>query len=118
MRTDIPNDPIYLYVISDADRPGIVKIGYAADPHSRVRKLQTGNAGTLVLHHAEQVPRSFARALEKSLHRDMHHRHVKGEWYRMTVTEAVDQVQFTLIRYIGELEEEAAFASELATFTT
>lgn len=115
---DLPDeDAVYLYVIKDTGRPDTVKMGYATDPEKRVRKLQTGNATPLSLHHAELVPRGFVRVLERHLHKDMHHLRVKGEWYRMSADDAVRQLQFTLIHYLTELEDEVAFQREVAVIS-
>ncbi|MFB9558646.1 GIY-YIG nuclease family protein [Streptomyces roseoviridis] len=65
-----------IYVIG-SHGSGIVKIGYAANPHERLRTLQTGNPALLVVlwsHEGDE-------ALEGHLHATFAEHRVRGEWF-------------------------------------
>lgn len=88
---------MYVYIIaSSADT---VKIGYSADPEKRLSQLQVGHERKLELVHKEFVGETQAPILEKLIHRDMRHRCIHGEWFKVTHSEAVLMVKFAVIRY-------------------
>lgn len=91
----------FLYVIA-ADEQGPVKIGLSKHPDRRLRQLQTGHACKLVLHHAEPVEDGQVRALERIVHEQIRHRRMQGEWFDLTVPDAIAEVQFVMIRYGDE----------------
>jgi hypothetical protein len=90
----------FLYVIGAAIG-GPVKIGISGNPDRRLGQLQTGHADRLQLFHREPVIREKARLLERLLHRDIGYMRAIGEWFNMTVEQAIAHVQFTLIEYDG-----------------
>ncbi len=93
----------YLYVIAvDGRESECVKLGFADDPERRLRELQCGTPDRLVLHHAEPVAANQVRRFERALHRDMHHRRQRGEWFDLCVDEARKHVVFTVMRYEPE----------------
>jgi Meiotically up-regulated gene 113 len=83
----------FLYVIA-ARKEGPVKLGLSQDPQRRVRQLQTGSAEQLVIHHVEEVSDARVKLAESALHRMLGHRRMKGEWFNMTVEEAIADVTF------------------------
>ena len=89
---------MFLYVIG-AVEDGPVKLGFSADPDRRVNELQTGHCHALRVYHAEPVCPDKVRLFERLLHRDMRYQRARGEWYNLTVEEAIAQVRFTLIQY-------------------
>jgi hypothetical protein len=102
---DIPAEPEphYIYVIA-ADSAGPVKLGISFDPDRRLRELQTASPVTLNIHHREPVNASLVKTLEKILHRDLAHHRRRGEWFGLSVEEAIKQVAFTMIRYADETD--------------
>jgi predicted GIY-YIG superfamily endonuclease len=92
----------FVYVIAPSP-DGPVKIGFSADPHRRVRQLQTGYPGRLTLHYSEAFSAARAPLMEKIIHRTISYKRKSGEWFDMSVEDAVAEVQFALIRY-GEVE--------------
>lgn len=88
----------FLYVIAGY-REGPVKLGFSADPERRVKQLQTGHAEPLYLFHQEPIMADRARLYEGLLHRDIRHHRMRGEWYNLTVEQAIAHVQFTFIEY-------------------
>jgi hypothetical protein len=97
----------YLYVIGGSAL-GPLKLGISADPDKRVSQLQTGHAERLQVFHREPVAAGKARLFERLLHRDLNHHRAIGEWFRLTVEQAIGHIQFTIIQYddIDNLAEE------------
>ena len=89
----------YLYVIA-ASPEGPCKIGFSANPEKRVRQLQTGHAYLLKLQYSQVVPNHEARRIEKQIHRTIGYRRSQGEWFSVTVDEAIAEVQFGLMSAI------------------
>jgi hypothetical protein len=90
----------FLYVIG-AHTSGPVKLGISAVPARRVKQLQTGHSARLHLFHEEPVSNTIARVMERLLHRDVGYLRLRGEWFQLTVEQAVAQVKFTIIQYEG-----------------
>ena len=76
-----------------------MKLGISLDPERRLGQLQTGHADHLHLYHTAPVPVEKARLYEKLLHRDIGYRRARGEWFNLTVEEAIAHVEFTFIEY-------------------
>lgn len=91
----------FVYVIAPSPE-GPVKIGFSADPHRRLRQLQTGYPGVLTLHHFQPFCEDRAPLMEKIIHQTIAFKRKKGEWFDLTVEEAVSEVDFALIRYGDE----------------
>lgn len=88
----------FLYVIA-ASPEGPTKLGFSIHPERRLSQLQTGHAEPLVLFHAEPVPSEKARLYERLLHRDIGYTKLRGEWFNLTVEQAIAHVRFTFIEY-------------------
>jgi hypothetical protein len=91
-----------MYVIGSSE-DGPCKLGISVNPDRRLTQLQTGHAARLHLYHQEPVPAPKARLYEQLLHRDVGYERAVGEWFNLTVEEAIAQIQFTLIHY-GETQ--------------
>lgn len=76
MRRD--NGSVY-FVLQDfeKERLGLVKVGYAQNPETRVRELQTGSPHELRLLAHWPAP----RALEGWVHSELSRFHIRGEWF-------------------------------------
>jgi hypothetical protein len=81
----------FLYIIA-ASPEGPVKLGFSADPRKRLKQLQTGSVHVLALHHTEEVDDSRVKIAERALHKLLGHRRLKGEWFSLSVEEAVFEV--------------------------
>jgi hypothetical protein len=90
-----------LYVIG-ASLDGPVKLGISAKPERRVSQLQTGCADRLQLFHSEPI--GDKKLFERLLHRDLGYLRMLGEWFNLTVEQAIAHVQFTVIEYDGVVE--------------
>lgn len=86
----------HIYVIA-YDEAGPVKIGYSADPSRRVRQLQTGQANKLVLYYSQDVSRDEARKIEKMIHETNGYLRGRGEWFNMSVEDAIVEVKHGLM---------------------
>jgi len=82
----------FVYVIMNPAWPGMVKIGSALDPESRLRNYQTGDP-----HRAYEL-RGYAYYPDRLLAESrvleaLKDRNVSGEWFRIGVAEALRVVQ-------------------------
>lgn len=79
--------PCHVYFIGpvDVDR---CKIGVANDPRKRLKDLETSSGWPLKIYACVQYPsREAAFEAERKVHNDLTHRHIKGEWFRLTPDE-------------------------------
>ena len=67
-----------IYFIRQSNK--FIKIGYSADPQSRLKELQTGSPSKL---HIQAVIDGNTQT-EKGLHEMFAHLRAKGEWFRYT----------------------------------
>jgi hypothetical protein len=88
----------FIYVIA-ADTDGPVKIGFSKNPDKRLRQLQTGFPETLVLHHVQPFEPGRAKLVEKLIHKAVAYKRTKGEWFAISVEDAVCEIAFAQIRY-------------------
>lgn len=84
----------YLYVIA-ASEQGPVKLGRSATPQKRLKQLQTGSQDRLQLFYSVLVESDVR--LEKELHRLNRHLRRKGEWFDMTVKDAIGEINHVCI---------------------
>lgn len=92
----------FVYVIASDQSPNQVKIGMSRDPSRRVKQLQTGHATLLQVFHKQAFPAKNTRMIEQIIHKNLGHLKLKGEWFSLTVEEAIAEVEFALIRYGDE----------------
>lgn len=100
----------HVYVIAAKDGP--VKIGMAKDVHRRFGALKTGSPVALALAYVAAVSGS-ARTLERDVHRLLAEKQFMGEWFAVSVEEAVIAIE----RAAGaaEIAIEALVVTEPAT---
>ena len=81
----------FIYVISNPAWPGTVKIGCAIDVESRLKGFQTGSpARDYRLEHA--IYTSDRRATEKVLHQLFDGHRMQGEWFAISVDDAIEML--------------------------
>jgi hypothetical protein len=80
---------VYFIISTAYTADGAVKIGHAVNPQSRLKRLQTGNVATLSIY--KQIHSSNRIQLERDLHQRFKHRHIRGEWYNLLLSE-VDEL--------------------------
>lgn len=74
----------------------MVKVGVTNDPAGRAATLQIGLPEELTMPYIAVMPtRAKALLLEKSVHRQLAHRHARGEWFRVDIEEAIAVVDRT-----------------------
>lgn len=89
----------FLYVIASASGIGPCKLGVSNNPEARLKQLQTGHPESLKLYHQEPASAENVKILERLLHRDINYLRKHGEWFNLTIEEAITHVRFTMIEY-------------------
>ena len=84
-------------------------MGYSDSPSRRLRQLQTGQSSPLVLHHKEEIENDRVRLMEQIVHRENRHRKLKGEWFDLTVEEAIAEIKHAMIRFDEETQNLARY---------
>lgn len=80
----------FAYVICEEGLDGVVKFGMAYDPLKRLAALQVANHRPLCLVATiEANNEAEAAALEASLHQRFKPFHLRGEWFAVSVEDAV-----------------------------
>lgn len=82
-----------LYLITDGE---FMKIGVSTNIETRLRELQGGNARKLRVLHVMELPRSRIWKVERKAHKNLHHRHVRLEWFSCSEEEAVSAMNCAL----------------------
>lgn len=81
----------FVYAITNPAWPEAVKIGRACDPEARLASYQTNSP-----HRDYQLEHTVyfhdCYSAERELHARLESRRLNGEWFRLTVDEAVDQI--------------------------
>jgi hypothetical protein len=103
-RQEIHMSLAYVYIIGPNNGP--YKVGWSASPHTRLHSLQTGTTEYLRLHYKEETETSKAKVIEKLIHRQLAHKRIRGEWFAVTLQEAIAEVKYAFIRW----EDEPALA--------
>lgn len=78
----------YVYVIG-FDEPGIVKIGSALSPGTRLTELQCGNPFELKLRSAVGLYEGSPVLVEFAAHKLLADRRIRGEWFHVDATDAL-----------------------------
>lgn len=87
-----------IYVIAEADGTQC-KIGISHDPLTRCRQLQTGHPKPLMVHYSDEMDEDRAKVIEKFIHNQNGHLRAKGEWFTMTIEQAITEVKFSILRW-------------------
>lgn len=99
----------FIYIISPSrHQNGPVKIGISDNPQKRLKQIQTGHPEKIEIKHLEEIStRRKTLELEKNLHRDFSIYRSHGEWFNMTVDDAIVFLKFTIVQYAdSEIEYE------------
>jgi hypothetical protein len=89
---------LFIYVIS-AHEQGPCKIGFAKDCEKRLRQLQTGHPDRLHIRYREEFAPEQVRGIEKIIHETVRLQRQRGEWFSLSVADAILEVQFARIRH-------------------
>lgn len=87
----------YIYIIGGTEKP--YKIGFSKEPHKRLKSLQTGYPEKLTLHYIKEIDETQVRQLEKHIHRAIAYKRTKGEWFNISLDDAISEINFAVIRY-------------------
>lgn len=94
------NSVTSIYIIGPEGGP--YKVGWSADPKTRLSNLQVGQAQEIKLHYSETTETEVAKVIEKLIHRQIGYKRVRGEWFDVTLEEAIAEVRFAFIRWEDE----------------
>lgn len=90
------NKQCYVYIIEQSET-GHIKIGIAEDVEKRLRTLKTGSP--LPLKIAKAIPcasRDMAQGVENFLHKRYEKQWTSGEWFRMSSSEAIADLELAV----------------------
>ena len=76
-----------------------MKIGISQRPEKRLKQLQTAQPQRLELKHTAEVVVRHAKLLEQFAHAQIGHRRLVGEWFDLSVANAILEVQYCIIRW-------------------
>ncbi len=97
----------FLYVIA-ASPEGPCKLGRSNDPERRLRQLQTGHSEYLRLYYREAVDASEVSAMERAVHKVIAFKRMKGEWFRITVEDAIAEIKHAIMFHSDNLLPKSA----------
>lgn len=93
----------YIYALEDPTT-GLIKIGKAQDVQRRFKTLQIGS-GTELIPRWKSIPLMQYGIWESAMHNIFADRRVRGEWFRVTLTEVLDGFKRLCICPPGEFGE-------------
>lgn len=70
----------------------------------RLTEFQTGNPQNLSLYYMKSVAAGQGKLFETILHREVSHLHERGEWFNLSVDEAIHFTQNIIIEYGAMVE--------------
>lgn len=74
----------YVYILGDRNNDGIYKIGVTrGNVETRIKKLQTGNAGEIYLVKSHESHCPFF--VERMFHKKYQFKNVMNEWFELTI---------------------------------
>ena len=96
----------YLYVISAlSHKNGPCKIGMSQNPNKRMTQLQTAYPEKLNVWYTEEVDVERCSSFEKMIHKDIKYKQTHGEWFNLSVEEAIAHLQHTIIYYDSKIKK-------------
>lgn len=93
----------YIYVMSCEAFPGVVKIGMSVDPESRRRTLEGGSPVPFKIEYAARTTVDDLHLIESYAHFMVGPHHVRGEWFRVSILEAIAAVNVAISERAHEL---------------
>jgi predicted GIY-YIG superfamily endonuclease len=97
-----------VYVIGSGGGP--VKIGYARNVNKRLQSLQIGSHEQLyVLETIDRLTHKEALAIERAVHKELADKRVRGEWFDVSLDEAMKAIH-------SKLDLKVSSARMLSTF--
>lgn len=86
----------FVYVIASSET-GPCKVGITHAPEKRLKQLQTGHPAKLRIWHLLEC--EDARRMERIIHDTLKIHRASGEWFHLSVEDAIAEVRFAEIRY-------------------
>ena len=67
-----------------------------------MKNLQTGHPSKLKIYHVELIPDDQVRLIEQTIHKTINHKRLKGEWFDISLEDAIAEVKYARIRYLKD----------------
>lgn len=80
-----------IYVLGPAGGP--YKVGHSVEPTTRLATLQIGRESRLIMHHCAHYEGVRACHLEKFAHRLLAEHRINGEWFDVSISQAIDAIE-------------------------
>ena len=90
----------FIYIIGPATGP--FKIGYTADPASRLVNLQVGHSEKLIIHHLREIDSDRVWVMEQLIQRGIRYKKIRGEWFDITLDDAIMEVNDAFMKWEDE----------------
>ena len=90
----------YIYVIGGTEKP--YKIGITNNLKRRLKDIQTGHPFKLHVHYSEEIPMEQVRLIEQNIHNTIRHKKTHGEWFDISLEDAIAEVKHARIRYLKD----------------
>jgi hypothetical protein len=106
----------WVYVITNKSMPGLIKIGFSTkDPLARAEELGTGSP------HPYQVEYDILvddpQSIEQRLHQIFSHKREGKEWFRCSISEAVNKIRAEVQGHLITEKLRAPLADNLSSYT-
>jgi hypothetical protein len=87
----------YIYVIGSDSPP--YKVGISKAPDQRLKALQTGHPRKLRIHSLRETNAEKTKLLESVIHHHLKHYKTHGEWFDISLEDAILEVEYALMRW-------------------
>lgn len=87
----------YIYIIGSENPP--YKIGISKNPERRLKNIQTGHPHKLQILELRETDSKRTKLLESVIHKHLDQYRMKGEWFNISLEQAILHLDFALIRY-------------------
>lgn len=96
------SEPVFLYFVTSARLPRLVKVGIAADVDARIKQLQTAHPYSLRLKFSMELPsREFALRIEREIHSVLAEWRECGEWFNCGAYVALEFTEDVMLAMPG-----------------
>jgi predicted GIY-YIG superfamily endonuclease len=92
----------YIYAIGPEAGP--LKIGYTADPASRLGNLQVGHSEKLIIHYLREMDSARVWAMEQLIHRGIRYKKIRGEWFDISPADAKLEIDDAFMKWEDEAD--------------
>ena len=87
----------FIYIIGSTQPP--YKVGISKDPQRRLKSLQTGYPFPLQVLYTKTTKICKTKLLEQVIHRHLKMHKTHGEWFDVSLSNLILDVEYAIIRY-------------------